>query len=288
MKNRSIKNIITSDFVNMGPIRLRQPIPSRVIPDLDPFVLLHHYGPYHISKESNPFDLGPHPHRGFEPITFLFQGEQLHRDSLGNKEVVSAGGVQWTTAGQGIVHAEGPTKSFIEQSGHLEGIQLWLNLPAKKKMMDANYQHVRTEEMPSITSKDGLIEVKVVSGELEGKQGKIVTQTPVSSFIINATTGGKHFIELPKDHQALVYLVSGKVEINGEKLALDEHQCIELNQDGDGFSIEALNNSKLLILSGEPLNEPVTTYGPFVMNKQSEIIDAMNDYQSGKMGYLAP
>ncbi len=288
MKSRSIKNIITSDFVNMGPIRLRQPIPSLKIPDLDPFVLLHHYGPYHISKESNPFDLGPHPHRGFEPITFLFQGEQLHRDSLGNEEIVSAGGVQWTTAGQGIVHAEGPTKEFIEKGGHLEGIQLWLNLPARKKMMDANYQHVRTAEMPTITSKDKRIEIKVVSGNLDGKTGQITTQTPVSSFIINAQPGGEHFIELPKNHQALVYLVSGKVEVEGEILALNENQCIELNKDGDGFSIKSLNNSKLLILSGEPLNEPVSTYGPFVMNKQSEIIDAMNDYQAGKMGYLAP
>lgn len=286
MTNRTIKNSITSDFVNMGPIRLRQPIPSQKIADLDPFILLHHYGPFHISKNDNPFDLGPHPHRGFEPITFLFQGEQLHRDSLGNEEVVAAGGVQWTTAGTGIVHAEGPTKEFIARGGYLEGIQLWLNLPASKKLMPANYQHVKAEDMPTITSADQLIKIKIVSGELNGEKGKIIAQTPVNSFIIEAQKGGNHFVEIPKNHQALAYLVSGEAEINGKKLALDQKQCIEFNQDGDGFTINATAEAKLLILSGEPLKEPVATYGPFVMNTQSEIIEAMNDYQAGKMGYL--
>ena len=286
MTNRSIKHNISSDFVNMGPIRLRQPIPSQKIADLDPFILLHHYGPFHINKDSNPFDLGPHPHRGFEPITFLFQGEQLHRDSLGNKEVVKAGGVQWTTAGTGIVHAEGPTKEFIARGGYLEGIQLWLNLPADKKLMPANYQHVKAEEMPLILSEDGLISLKIVSGTLAGQTGKIVTQTAVNSFIVDAKTNGSHFIALPKQHQALVYLVSGNVTINGAHLAVDKNQCIEFNQDGDGFTIESTSDAKLLVLSGEPINETVATYGPFVMNTQPEIIQAMNDYQAGKMGYL--
>src|SRR6056300_1025713 len=141
MKLNTIKTTEQSPFVNMGPIRLRQPLPTRKIDMIDPFILLHHYGPYHISEEHNPFDLGPHPHRGFEPVTFLFQGEQFHRDSLGNESVVKPGDVQWTTAGRGIIHAEAPTKAFVKKSGHIEGIQLWLNLPAEKKMIPAAYQH---------------------------------------------------------------------------------------------------------------------------------------------------
>jgi redox-sensitive bicupin YhaK (pirin superfamily) len=288
MKNRTIKNSIPSEHVNMGPIRLRQPIPSQKIADLDPFILLHHYGPYYIDKNSNPFDLGPHPHRGFEPITFLFQGEQRHRDSLGNEEVVKAGGVQWTTAGYGIVHAEGPTKTFVEKGGYLEGIQLWLNLPAAKKLMPANYQHVKSKNMPTVISSDNLISVKVVSGELNGEIGQIETQTPVNSFIVEAQKGGQHFIELPKNHQVLVYLVAGSAIINDEKLELNAKQCIEFNMDGDGLTIQATDDAKLLVLSGEPLKEPVATYGPFVMNTQPEIIQALNDYEAGKMGYLAP
>ena len=133
MKLNSIKNAGRSDFVNMGPVELRQPIPTVAIDMVDPFVLLHHYGPYEINEENNPFDLGPHPHRGFEPITFLIQGEQLHRDSLGNESVVEGGDVQWTTAGRGIIHAEGPTKDFVQKGGTLEGIQLWLNFTGRKE-----------------------------------------------------------------------------------------------------------------------------------------------------------
>ena len=164
MKMRSVQKKSKSNFVNMGPIRLRQPIPSFGINEVDPFILLHHYGPYDISRDSNPFDLGPHPHRGFEPITFLIQGEQLHRDSLGNHSVVKGGDVQWTTSGKGIVHAEGPTKEFVKKGGKLEGIQLWLNLPARHKMMDPAYQHVKNSEMPVVKSKDKKITLKVVSG----------------------------------------------------------------------------------------------------------------------------
>ena len=154
MRSNTIKRAGRSHFVDMGPIRLRQPFPTQHIKMIDPFVLLHHYGPYEINEERNPFDLGPHPHRGFEPITFLVQGEQLHRDSLGHESVVKAGDVQWTTAGRGIIHAEGPTKDFVKKGGTLEGIQLWLNLPAEKKMMQANYQHAKHEEFNVIVSED--------------------------------------------------------------------------------------------------------------------------------------
>ena len=285
-KTRTIKYITTSDFVKMGDIDLRQPLPSNKVPYLDPFILLHHYGPYTINAKSNPFDLGPHPHRGFEPITFLFKGEQLHRDSLGNEEVVKAGDVQWTTAGQGIVHAEGPTKEFVERGGELEGIQLWLNLPASKKMMPANYQLLKSEDMSTVTSEDGKIEVMLVSGELENKKGKIETQTEVNSFVVEISAGGSYFLSLPKTHNAMVYLISGQVEINNEVLKIEENQFIQFNNDGEGFQIDGSENAKLLVLSGEPLNEALKTYGPFVMNTQSELIEAMNDYQAGKMGHL--
>lgn len=287
-KQRSIKTVTTSDFVNMGPIRLRQPIPTVGIDKVDPFILLHHYGPYKINTESNPFDLGPHPHRGFEPITFLLKGEQLHRDSLGNESVVKAGDVQWTTAGRGVIHAEGPTKAFVENGGELEGIQLWLNLPKSHKMMPANYQHVKNEEIPIIKSKDNKTIVRIVSGELEGKKGLIKTQTPVNSFMVDIEKRGEYFVNIHSSHQALVYLLDGEVLVNhGTTLMQDANQMIVFNNDGDGFTISANGQSKLLVLSGEPLNEPVANWGPYVMNTQTEIMEAMRDYQQGKMGFLA-
>jgi len=253
MRLNSIKRVGRSDFVNMGPIRLRQPLPAQGIDMVDPFILLHHYGPYEISDKSNPFDLGPHPHRGFEPVTFLVQGEQLHRDSLGNKSVVKAGDVQWTTAGRGIVHAEGPTKDFVEKGGIIEGIQLWLNLPAEKKMMEANYQHTKYADF----------------------------------FMIKAKSGGVESFPFSDLHQGMLYLLKGKAKVNNSTvLELDKNQLIQFNQDGEGVTIEAENNSLLLFLSGEPLHEEVATYGPYVMNTQTELLEAMRDYQMGKMGFL--
>ncbi len=287
MKQNTINTVGRSDFVNMGPIQLRQPIPTQDIEMIDPFILLHHYGPYQINESSNPFDLGPHPHRGFEPITFIIQGEQLHRDSLGHESVVKAGDVQWTTAGRGIIHAEGPTKEFVKKGGVLEGIQLWLNLPAEKKMMQPNYQHEKYEDFNVITSEDKKVNVQVIAGELEGKYGRIQTQTPVNAYIINIESGGNHEIEISKTHQSMVYLLKGNVIINDEvALALNENQLIQFNQDGNYFSIKGEETSKLLFLSGEPLNEKVTSHGPYVMNTETEIMEAMRDYQQGKMGFL--
>lgn len=287
MKINTIKTIGRSDFVNMGPIRLRQPLPNQKIDMVDPFILLHHYGPYHISEEHNPFDLGPHPHRGFEPITFLFQGEQLHRDSLGNESVVKAGDVQWTTAGRGIVHAEAPTKEFIKKSGYIEGIQLWLNLPAGKKMIPANYQHEKNKDFKVVSFDDEKVKLKVIAGELEGAFGRIKTQTSVNALIIDANEEGIASIKIPSNHQAFLYLISGSVMVNNaEQLIQDENQFVQFNQDGEGILIKADKESKLLLMSGEPLNEPVTSYGPYVMNTQTEILEAMRDYQIGKMGFL--
>nr|WP_321235581.1 pirin family protein [uncultured Psychroserpens sp.] len=287
MKLNTIKNVGRSDFVNMGPIRLRQPVPTQQIEMVDPFILLHHYGPYEINEKSNPFDLGPHPHRGFEPITFLIQGEQLHRDSLGHESVVKSGDVQWTTAGRGIIHAEGPTKDFVRNGGTLEGIQLWLNLPAEKKMIQANYQHAKHEEFNVITSEDEKIETRIVAGEFQNTYGKIGTQTPVNAFLITAKAGGKQTINFDSSHQGMLYLLKGKVNVNdSEILELDENQLIQFHQDGDGFTLESESDSLLLFLSGVPFHEQVATYGPYVMNTQTELMEAMRDYQEGKMGFL--
>ena len=287
MKLNTIKTVGRSDFVNMGPIELRQPIPTQHIENIDPFILLHHYGPYAIDEENNPFDLGPHPHRGFEPITFLIQGEQLHRDSLGHESIVKAGDVQWTTAGRGIIHAEGPSKDFVKKGGTLEGIQLWLNLPAEKKMISANYQHVKHEDFTIISSEDKKINIQVVAGSLNGKSGKISTQTDVNVYMINIEEGGEHLVNIDKEHQSLLYLLNGNVAINNDiNLVQDENQLIEFSQDGSGFLIKVNQKSKLLFLSGRPINEEVASWGPYVMNTQTEIMEALRDYQQGKMGFL--
>jgi len=287
MKLNTIKSVGRSDLVNMGTIRLRQPIPTQAIENIDPFVLLHHYGPYEINALNNPFDLGPHPHRGFEPITFLIQGEQLHRDSLGNESIVKAGDVQWTTSGRGIIHSEGPTASFVEKGGTLEGIQLWLNLPAAKKMMQPKYQHVASESFNIITSEDNKVTVQVIAGDYNAIQGKITTQTSVNTYMINMEEGGTINVPMNSLHQSMLYLLNGDVMVNEEiQLLKGENQLIEFNTDGNEIVIISKTKSKLLFLSGCPLNEKVANYGPYVMNTQTELLEAMRDYQQGKMGFL--
>ncbi|MDA9316410.1 pirin family protein [Polaribacter sp.] len=284
---KSIQHSIASSFVNMGPIRLRQPLPSAGVENVDPFILLHHYGPYAISEFNNPFDLGPHPHRGFEPITLLFQGEQFHRDSLGNEMVVKAGGVQWTTAGHGIVHAEAPTKEFVKKGGTLEGIQLWLNLPAKDKLMPPNYQHLEAAQIPKIFSEDQKVQLNVIAGNQKNQTGLIKTQTVVNVFTAVAEENGMLEIEIPQNHQSLIYVLDGTVLVNdAEVLQKGENQMIVFNQDGNSIQFEAKKASTILILSGEPIHEKVAQYGPYVMNTQTEILEAMRDYQQGKMGHL--
>ena len=286
-KHKTIQNKVSSPFVNMGPIKLRQPLPIEGVENVDPFILLHHYGPYAISEFNNPFDLGPHPHRGFEPITLLFKGEQFHRDSLGNEMVVKAGGVQWTTAGRGIIHAEAPTKEFVKKGGELEGIQLWLNLPAKNKMMTPNYQHLEAAQIPTIFSEDKKILLNIIAGRQKEEQGLIQTQTSVNVFTATTDENGQIEIEIPENHQSLIYLLDGEVLVqNSEVLKKGENQMITFNQDGNTIQFEAKMASTLLILSGTPINEKVTQYGPYVMNTQTEILEAMRDYQQGKMGYL--
>ena len=284
---KTIQNKVTSPLVNMGPIRLRQPLPTQGIENVDPFLLLHHYGPYAISEFNNPFDLGPHPHRGFEPITLLFKGEQFHRDSLGNEMVVKAGGVQWTTAGRGIIHAEAPTKEFVKKGGDLEGIQLWLNLPAKYKMMTPNYQHLEDEKIPKLFSDDKKVQLNIIAGNQVDETGLIKTQTAVNVFTANADKNGKMEIEIPENHQSLIYLLDGEILVNNsDVLKKGENQMVTFNHDGNTIQFEAKENSTLLILSGAPINEKVTQYGPYVMNTQTEILEAMRDFQQGKMGYL--
>lgn len=286
-KYKSIQQKVNSPLVNMGPIKLRQPLPTEGIENVDPFLLLHHYGPYAISEFNNPFDLGPHPHRGFEPITLLFKGEQLHRDSLGNEMVVKAGGVQWTTAGRGIIHAEAPTKDFVKKGGELEGIQLWLNLPAKYKMIPPNYQHLEDEQIPKVFSADKKVQLNIIAGQQVNEQGLIKTQTAVNVFTANAEKDGEIQIDLPKNHQSLIYLLEGEVLVNNEEtLKKGDIQMVVFDTDGNSVSFKAKEKSTLLVLSGEPIKEKVTQYGPYVMNTQTEILEAMRDYQQGKMGYL--
>ncbi len=282
-KRKILTEVDSVEFM-MGSFQVRQPLPHQRINNIDPFILLHHAGPTHYEAGGRAQDLGvpPHPHRGFEPVTFVYKGGVHHRDSRGNDSVVGEGGVQWMTAGMGVVHSERPPKELVENGGDQEIIQLWINLPAEHKMVQPRYQGLTREHIPTVESDDGAV-VQVVAGSLSGVDGPIETWTSVTALNGSFAAGSSINIDLPEEEGGLIYVLSGSITVNGTRVT--SHHMIELATTGS-VSIEASEDSRALILAGAPIGEPVVTSGPFVMNTHTQIMQAMRDAQMGKMGVL--
>lgn len=283
---RTIKQTIPAFKVNMGGTILDQALPFKGTDQIDPFLLIHHWkDELKGGKHQSTVGVGPHPHRGFSPVTFIFQGGVHHRDSLGTSEVVYAGGTQWMNSGSGIVHSERPTKEIAEEGGTFEIIQFWLNAPSIYKMDEASYQPISKDETPLISSIDGAVETFVVAGTLENVQGKVKPNSDVLILRINMQAGSKKTFEIPENYNTLVYQLDGKSKMNNSE-EIGEKMMIHFNNDGTTIAVEAIENARLILLSGAPINEELSTYGPFVMNTEDEIRKAIIDYQSGKMGIL--
>jgi redox-sensitive bicupin YhaK (pirin superfamily) len=286
MKSRTVSRLLYAHEVDMGGMPIRQPLPTQQVQQIDPFLLLHHANikaPTHI--EPDDAGIGPHPHRGFSPVTFIFQGGVHHRDSRGNDSVIYAGGAQWMNAGMGIIHSERPPHDIHDIGGRQEIIQLWINTPSKNKMDVPAYFPLSAEEAPQIQTGDSRVSGKVFSGEVLGVKGPIPSQAVVNAATFEIKQGGRVSIPVPDTHNTLIYLLDGKVSVDGFGI-VDGLHIVHFKNDGEGISLEAQANTRVLFLSGEPLKEPVVSYGPFVMNNQTQIMEAMRDYQMGKMGVL--
>ena len=286
MKYRSVSRLLYAHQVDMGGMPIRQPLPTRQVDQLDPFLLLHHANtkvPKHV--DTKYAGVGPHPHRGFSPVTFIFQGGVHHRDSRGNNSVVYAGGAQWMNAGMGMMHSERPPHNIHELGGRQEIIQLWINTPAKHKMDQPAYFPLAAEAVPTFKSNDAKATAKVFSGNLLGLKGPLPSQVDVNAATLEVEVGGKIEIAIPEEHNLMLYLLDGKLRMEGFGMVEALH-LIHFKQDGEGILIEGLEKTKALLLSGKPINEPVVSHGPFVMNTQTQIMEAMRDYQMGKMGIL--
>lgn len=286
MKPKTVARLMYAEMVDMGGLPVRQPLPTMKVEQIDPFLLLHH-ADIKVPKTIKPDHggVGPHPHRGFSPVTFIFKGGVHHRDSRGNNSTIYAGGAQWMNAGRGIIHSERPPDDIHEIGSRQEIIQLWINTPASRKMDQPTYFPLDKDHVPNLVSTDGLVKMNVFAGELQGIRGPIPSATEVNAATLYFEKGGRISIHLPEPHHALVYLLDGQLSVDGFGL-VDGLHLIHLNNDGEGFAAEARENTRVLLLSGAPLNEPVTSYGPFVMNNQTQILEAMRDYQMGKMGVL--
>lgn len=229
-----------------------------------------------------------HPHRGFETVTYMLEGHFVHRDSAGNSGTIGPGDVQWMTAGQGVVHSEMPDDELLENGGRLHGFQIWVNLPAREKLIAPRYQDIPSSQIPIAESEDGKVWVKVIAGQSMGKEAVIDTRTPITFLHAKLKPGAKLVQPVSSQYNTFAYVVEGKGYFGNEQLPAETDQLVLFSNYGDTVLIETQENQELsvLILGGLPLNEPVARYGPFVMNTQSEIVQALQDYQAGRMGAI--
>ncbi len=286
MKTRSVKQLLYSTIVSMGGQPVRQPIPTANTEQIDPFILLHHHTTtIEAGTHTAQSGVGPHPHRGFSPVTFIYKGAVHHRDSRGNSSVVNEGGIQWMNAGMGVIHSERIPEALSEKGGDYEIIQLWVNTPAAHKMDQPKYIPLQAGEMPVLKYDNGKAEFALVTGEQQGLKGPIEHFYPMTILNGKADKDAEVSFSIPKSMNATMYLLDGEIFLDGFGL-VSKHHLIWFNNDEEEIRFTARENTRILVLAAEPINEPLATYGPFVMNNQTELMQAMRDYQMGKMGML--
>lgn len=250
-----------------------------------PFLLLDYAGPMEFEPAEQSRGVGQHPHRGFETVTIVYKGEVAHRDSAGNGGIIGPGDVQWMTAASGILHEEFHSPAFTHSGGTLEMLQLWVNLPAKDKMSEPGYQAILDKDIPLVTLPDGAGTVRVVAGDYDGHKGPAHTFTPMNVWDIRLTQGKSMELALPDGWTTALIVLHGTVLVNGSEVAR-EAQTVMLDRVGSTATIEANSDASIFLLSGEPIEESVVGYGPFVMNTTEEIDQAVQDFNSGRFGAM--
>ena len=283
MQKKVLHKTYAHEF-QMGSIRVKQPLPTHDLEQVSPFILLHHAGPMNIAPGSRKFRIDPHPHKGFEPVTLLFEGKLLHRDSIGNTGRLNAGDVQWMTAGRGIVHSEGPPDEFFTEGGTLELIQLWINIPAKNKLSEPKYQDIPKHLFPKVLTEIKGLDLDLITGDYEGKSGPASTFSKQLNFKGGCDELVNFSLKIPENYNSCVYVLSGELLINGKQISARELSVFSI--EGSELVFECTQAAKFVVLSGLPINEPMVSHGPFVMNTEEELRTAFAEYRSGKMGFL--
>ena len=283
---KKVRTLIPAFDIDMGGIPLKQALPTNKVQQVDPFLLLHH-GELKYRKHAKAVHqgVGAHPHRGFTPVTFIIEGEIHHRDSRGNNQIAKKGEVQWMHAGSGIVHSERPSQDLIDRNGTNEIIQLWVNSPADKKMQEPSYQYVPEQEMPVFVSEDKNIRSKVIVGQYGALKGKIEGESDLLMLWNDAIDTGSQTFSVPTGFNTMLYTIKGQLKVKDYGL-VEKESLVIFEDDGDQIAVTADQGASFLLLCGLPLNEKMVQHGPFVMNSQTEILEAMRDYQMGKMGIL--
>jgi redox-sensitive bicupin YhaK (pirin superfamily) len=277
---RTVRRVHRGQRDDVGDLVTRRPVPNEQIEQVDPFLFLNHHGPQVYPPGNGGLPFGPHPHRGFETVTFVVEGSLLHRDTAGHESAISGGGVQWMTAGSGIEHAEVSPDEFRKQGGPLELLQLWVNLPARLKMSEPRYVGLQENEIPSITEDEGRVIIHLIAGSWDGVRGPIESLTGVQMMTVELKAGAAVSLPAPRGRSVFLYAVRGEVDVAGRRVW--PFHLVELNDDGDSVAIAAITDALLLFGHADPIGEPVVAHGPFVMNTRQEIVEAIRDYQTGK------
>lgn len=289
-KIKSIEAIIPPPHFHMvgDGFRVHNFFPSQPkigLNGMSPFFLLDYGSKWLVPPSDTPKGVGVHPHRGFETVTIAYHGKVAHHDSAGNSGVIGEGDVQWMTAGAGVLHKEFHEKEFSRKGGIFQMVQLWVNLPAKYKMTPAKYQALENKDITKYLLGDGESSIELIAGEYNGMKGSAFTFSPVNLFNAKLNRGSKTGFSFNKEFNTGMLVIEGEIKINDAETAPENH-FILFAHDGEDIVIEAVEKSIILILSGEPIHEPIASYGPFVMNTQAEIKLAYEDYNNGKFGYL--
>lgn len=278
---RSIAKIHKAERRPIGDLKTHSPLPTRSLSQIDPFIFLNHHGPQTYPSPNNGLPFGPHPHRGIETVTFIISGDIAHQDTSGAKSVINAGGIQWMTAGSGLIHAELSSDQFLKQGGELEILQLWINLPAKHKMTTPVYKGLQKEEMVKIHPGEG-VKMDLIAGTWEEQPGGIATLQDIFLSTVTFKKGASLNLEVSLDRNLFFYVVKGKLSVNKQEVS--EFHLVEFQNDDQEIAIKATDDSILILGHAKPLNEPMVAHGPFVMNTEEEIAQAYEDFRNGKMG----
>lgn len=287
MKEKQIERIIKPGmphFVGDG-FRVHSFIPSAIpMQRMDPFIVFDYNSKYNFPASEIPKGVGVHPHRGFETVTLAYKGRVEHADSSGGGGIIGEGDVQWMTAASGVLHKEFHESEWSKNGGEFQMVQLWVNLPAAHKMSTPKYQALENKNIPRLDIDDGLGYIEVVAGEYQGTKGAASTFSPVNLFNAKLKATAKVDFEFPENYNTGLLVLEGSVKVNGQDVATDHFVLFE--NKGEKIELEATEDALVLVLSGEPINEPIAAYGPFVMNTEDEIKQAFRDFQTGKFGYL--
>ncbi|XP_067932542.1 uncharacterized protein [Watersipora subatra] len=290
MPSRAIVQLAnTQQLREGGGFLVRRPVGNRGVSNVDPFIMLDHLGPVDY-KPGEAIGAPDHPHRGFETVTYVIDGGIEHKDSAGNTGILKPGWVQWMTAGRGVVHSEMPPADLLKRGGRMEGFQLWVNLPKSHKFIAPRYQDTPAANVPEVTSADGKTFIRVLAGSALGQTSPIETHIKILLLDIRISAGGCYDHPLPNSYQGFVYCWRGKGKVGSADAAITMGQVAVLSESahGDSFTMKAspTEECRLLFACGEPIGEPVVQHGPFVMNTEEEIQEAINDYRSGKLGEI--